>query len=373
MNKGSIPLFRVRSSPRLGEQVQAVLDSGRVSDGPAVSDFEQALKLWLSHDAILTVSDISAAVTLALHLAGVRPGDEVIAPPMLCLATSIPILNLGARVAWADVNPLTGMLDPDAIAPLVSARTKAILYYHWSGDAAAGESIDAVARQFGIPTIEDASDAFGLRVGERLVGSGTADFTCFSFRSTKHINAVEGAAITLRSPLLLERATRLRRYGINPRTFRSANGDINPRSDVEEAGWNFALSNVNATIALENWVDRESVLSAHRENGHFYDDAFKNLSSVVLPGPRASAFWTYSFLSERRDELVSRLVRRGVTSQRLHVRNDTYSCFRDAVVGRKLTGTDFFDGRTISIPCGWWLDDDDRHRVARTLVECSDA
>ncbi len=365
----SIPLFRVRSPPQAGEKIQAVLDSGRVSDGPAVASFEQALKSWLGHDAVLTASDISAAITLALHLAGVRPGDEVIAPPMLCLATSIPVLNLGARIVWADVDPETGMLDPDEIGPLVTSRTKAVLYYHWSGDAAAGVRIEQAAREYGIPTIEDASDAIGVSIGGRLVGAGTADFTCFSFRSTKHISAVEGAAIALRSLPLLERARRLRRYGIDGSTFRLPNGDINPRSDVVEAGWNYALNNVNATVGLLNWAVREQVLNAFVENGRFLDDALKAVSSIVVPKRASSVFWTYSFLSDRRDELLDRLVKRGVVAQRLHLRNDTYSCFRQPAVNRRLLGTDSFDDRTLSIPCGWWVDSEVRQQIVQAVAE----
>jgi dTDP-4-amino-4,6-dideoxygalactose transaminase len=114
---------------------------------------------------------------------------------------------------------------------------------------------------------------------------------------------------------------------------------------------------------------REQVLNAFVENGRFLDDALKAVSSIVVPKRASSVFWTYSFLSDRRDELLDRLVKRGVVAQRLHLRNDTYSCFRQPAVNRRLLGTDSFDDRTLSIPCGWWVDSEVRQQIVQAVAE----
>jgi len=344
-----------------------------VSDGTAVGEFENVLREWLANQAVLAVADISAAITLSLHLSGVRPGDEVIAPPMLCLASSIPILNLGARAVWVDVDPASGMLDPDAIGRAVTSRTKAVLYYHWSGDVADGLRIERAAKQYGLATVEDASDAFGAVRGDRVVGAKTADFTCFSFRSTKQLNALEGGAVSIRDPELVDRAIRLRRYGINGRTFRLPNGDINPRSDVEEPGWSFSISNLNAAVGVLNWREAQDARGLFLRNGRLLDEALKALPGMRVPPRQASAYWTCSLLAENRDALVDRLMKRGVIAQRLHVRNDEYTCFRESRAVGTLAATKHFDERTVSIPCGWWVDEEARLRIERALVESCDA
>lgn len=364
-----IPLFSVHMPDSAAEAVGKVLSSGRVADGEQVKELERLLGGWVGTTTLLTVSDISAAIQLALYLAGVRPGDEVIVPAMVCTASTMPIANLWARPAWADVDPRTGMLDPADIARRVTPRTRAVLYYHWAGDVAECEAIEAEAARLDLPTVEDASDAFGAEVGGKRLGNGTADFTVYSFRATKHLTSGEGGALICRRPDDLERARKLRRYGIHQPSFRLPNGDLNPASDIPEAGWNVPLTNFAAAIGVQQFPHLKRIVSRARENGAFYDAELRGIPGLTLSPRRPdaiSAYWTYSLLAECRGELVDALVREGIGSQRLHVRNDTYSCFRESV-RPPLPGTDHFDGRNLSIPSGWWVGPAERERVARRL------
>ena len=132
----SIPLFKVHMPAGAAAALQATLASGYLAHGAQVEAFERELGAYVGNAHVSALSEISGALTLALYLAGVRPQDEVIVSPMVCLATSMPIASLFARPRWCDVDPATGMLDPARIADLVTARTRAILAYHWSGDVA---------------------------------------------------------------------------------------------------------------------------------------------------------------------------------------------------------------------------------------------
>lgn len=369
MSTERIPLFRVFMPEAAATSVGAVLHSGQVADGAQVRAFETALAERYQTPHVLAVTDVSSAITLALYLAGVRPGDEVLVPPMVCTASTMPIANLFARPRWVDVDARTGMLDPRWLRERASSACKAVLAYHWSGDVADLEGIVREAAALGLKVVEDASDAFGGELHGRPLGSGTADFTALSFRATKQLNSGEGGALICRSAADFERARWLRRYGIHQPSFRQPNGDLNPGSDIVEAGWSFPLTNFAAAIGVAQLPDLEWRLARIRENGRFFDQALRDLAGLTLT-PRApgavSAYWTYSLQAERRDALVGALNASGIASQRLHVRNDVYTCF-SASDRPALPGTDTFDARTLSIPCGWWVSDHDRDRIVARL------
>src|SRR4030095_1884296 len=108
-----IPLYRVHMPAEVHGSLQEVLYSGYLADGAIVREFEAALRDYLGNVNLITTGDASSAILLALYIAGVRPGDEVLASPMACLATNMPILNLFAQIVWCDVDPETGNLNPN--------------------------------------------------------------------------------------------------------------------------------------------------------------------------------------------------------------------------------------------------------------------
>jgi dTDP-4-amino-4,6-dideoxygalactose transaminase len=314
------------------------------------------------------VSDVSAGITLALRLAGVQPKDEVIVSPMCCTATTMPIANLFARPVWCDVDPDTGVIDPEKIPGLISRRTKAILFNHWGGDVAESETVRAIAHEHGLRTVEDAAEAFGAEVDGRHLGNDTADFTVYSFYATKHLTTGEGGAIICASTQDVERAVRLKRYGIRKATFRLPDGDLNPGSDIPEAGYNFPMNNIAAAIGIEQMKTVADTVARHQENGRFFDEALADVPGLTLLRRRIdarSAYWVYTVLAERRDDLKVALRHRGIVAQRLHLRNDRYSCFPPSAT--PLPGVDAFDCQALAIPCGWWVGPESRELIAAAI------
>jgi dTDP-4-amino-4,6-dideoxygalactose transaminase len=354
--------------PTAGDAVAPVLKSGYVADGAQVQQFEDHLRAFTGNVNVAAMSDLSGAVTLALYMAGVRPGDEVITPPMNCTATTMPIANLFARPVWCDVDPLTGMPDPQRIPELITSKTRAILFYHWSGDVADIDAITAIAREHGLKTVDDASDGLGAEYKGKRLGNNGTDFTVYSFQAVKHITCGEGAALLFRSAEDADQARWLKRYGIHRPSFRLPNGDLNEKSDIPVAGYNFYMTNISATIGVEQFPHVDALLARYRENGCFYEQHLRNIPGVTLlrrDAASVSAYWTYSLLAERRSDLVQALKSAGIGSQRLHIRNDVYSCF--GADRRGLPGVDYFDQRTISIPCGWWVTDEDRTTIVDAI------
>jgi perosamine synthetase len=354
--------------PDAAEAVKAVLASGYLADGEQVQSFEKALGDYLGNRQIVTCGDGSAAIVLALYLAGVRPGDEVLASPAACLATNMPVLNLFARVVWCDVDPYTGNLDSAEIARKATPRTKAVLYSHWAGDAADVAAINRTAKEYGLKVVEDAGEALGAEFNGRKVGNNGTDYTVFAFHAIRHITTGEGAAIAFADPSEWERARWLKRYGIHRPTFRHADGEINPASDIPLAGFSTYMNNIAAAIGLAQMPLLESIVSRHQDNGAFYDQAIRDVPGIQplrrLPQAR-SANWVYTLLADRRDLLMRALCRDGVEASRVHLRNDNYSCFGiDPVT---LPGVDAFAAGCLSIPCGWWVSSEDRKYIAERL------
>ena len=366
----AIPLLKVHMPAAAHAALKSTLESGYIAHGALVAQFEHALAAYTGNERVCAISEVSGALTLALFMAGVQPGDEVIVSPMVCLATSMPIANLHARPVWCDVNPATGMLDPARIADLVTPRTRAILAAHWSGDVADLHTLQQAAHTHGLRLIEDASEAFGAEYRGVRLGNHGSDFCVYSFSAARQITAGDGAALFCASAGDHEQACRLRHYGIDQPNFRLPGGDLNPDSDIAVSGFNYRMNNITATIGLAQFPLVDELVTRQRANGRYFDRALAGTSGATLLARRADAvsgYWTYSLRAERRADLLRKLLDHGIGCQRLHLRNDHYSCFAHLRRDDALPGVDLFDRENLSIPCGWWLSREERERIVACI------
>lgn len=363
-----VPLHKVRMPEGAGGRIEETLRSGYIADGALVREFEGELRSVFGNDNVETAGEYSSAIAVALYMAGVRPGDEVLACPETCLGTNMPILNLSASPVWCDVDPRTANIDPADVARRVTARTKAILFAHWGGDLAAIDELNEVAQAHDLKTIEDASEAFGAEYHGRPVGSGGSDYTIFSFGPVRHLTTGEGAAVAFADAGDAERFRWLKRYGIHQPTFRDGEGEIDPDSDIPEPGVNSYLNNIAASIGLEQLASVGEAVGRHRENGAYFEEALRDVAGIELverlPGT-VSGYWVYTLLAERREDLRRALREAGVQTSRLHLRNDVYSCFGTGLA--ELAGVADFSARRLCVPCGWWVTDADREAVVARI------
>jgi dTDP-4-amino-4,6-dideoxygalactose transaminase len=364
-----VPLYSVHIPPGIDEKLSALLRSGNLSGGENVALFERKLQALIGTHRVIVTGEMSGSIAMSLYLAGVRPGDEVIASPMACLATNAPISNLFADVKWCDCDPRSGSIDPRSIAESITSRTKAILVFHWAGNPADLPEIYKVAEDAGIPVVEDASEAIGSEYQGRKVGNTGGDFVVYSFYPNRHVTTIQGAAIAIKDQDLFERARRLRRYGIHEPLFRNEDGEINDALDIKEVGWNNSMNHVSGLIGVAQMDSLEDRLEINQSNGRFYDDALRDIKGVNvlkrLAGSK-SAYWVYTFLADDRDRLLKHLNENGVQTSKVHIRNDGYSCFRSGE--RQLSGVSEFSRRAISIPCGWWVSRSQREWIIELIA-----
>ena len=361
-----IPLFKVFMPESVFEPVRRVLLSGYIGEGPRVEQFESQLAPWFGSDNVLAVNNGTAALQLALRLSDVGFGDEVISTAMTCSATNEPILAMGAKIVWADIDPWTANIDYRDVVRKITPKTKAIMCVHWGGYPCDLNELKVIAAEHGIKLIEDACHAFGSTYHGEPIGSHS-DFACFSFQAIKHMTTVDGGALTCRSKADCERGRLLRWYGIDRRSKRK---DLRCEADIKEFGYKFHMNDVTATIGLEQLKYVSGTLAKHRANAAQYDQAFKNLNAVRLLSykpDRLSSYWLYTMRVKDRPRFIEHMKKAGITVSQVHARNDFHTMVGD--FRTPLPGVDEFTAEQVSIPVGWWLTDRDLTHVINAVVE----
>ncbi len=361
-----IPLFKVFMPESVMEPVRAVLASGYIGEGPRVEQFEKELAPWFGSENVLTVNNGTAALQLALRLANVGFGDEVISTAMTCSATNEPILALGAKIVWADIDPWTGNIDYKDVARKVTPKTKAIMCVHWGGYPCDLDELNAVAAEHNIKLVEDACHAFGSTYRDRPIGCHS-DFAGFSFQAIKHLTTVDGGALLCKSKDDCERGRLLRWYGIDRKCKRT---DLRCEADIKEWGYKFHMNDVTAAIGLEQLKYVAATLKKHRDNAARFDDAFANLAAVKLlhyRNDRLSSYWLYTFRVNDRPAFMKHMKQAGVTVSQVHARNDLHSMCKESRT--ELPGVDEFTAEQVSIPVGWWLTEEDLTRIINAVTE----
>jgi dTDP-4-amino-4,6-dideoxygalactose transaminase len=364
----TIPLFKVFMAASVEAAVTRVLYSGYVGEGEEVAAFERELAARLGVNGVVTVNSGTSALHLACHMSvDGAPAPEVITTPMTCIATNASVVRNGARIVWADVDPLTGNIDPDEIAPLITANTRAIMMVHWGGNPCDIARICQIGRANGLTVIEDAAQALGTMYRGEPVGRH-ADFVAFSFQAIKQVTSVDGGCLVCKAPEHDARARLLRWYGMDREAQEPA--DLRSEVDVAEAGYKFHMNNVAAAIGRENLRHLDRLLTRHRDNARFYDAAFAAANNITVAPENpdgASSRWLYTIHVANRDEVLHKLREQGIGASKVHRRNDMHSAF--AAFRRPLPNCDAFYGSHLCIPVGWWLSDADRERVAEAVIK----
>lgn len=362
----AIPLFKVYMAPRASvmPRLEAVLYSGQIGEGTTVAAFEQRFGEFIENPRVLSCSSGTAALHLALLLAGVTPGDDVVTTPMTAEPTNLAVLHSGAVPRWADVDPQTGNMTGPSVAAALTPRTRAILLVHYGGIPAPLDEIHAVAARHGIPVIEDAAHALGARWDGRAIGS-LSPFTVFSFQAIKHLTTGDGGMLAVADESLLPRGRRLRWFGIDRAASRT-------EVDIAEVGYKYHMNNIAAALGLVQIEHIAPQIARHVANGRWFDAAFDALARTGsgiercrAPAPAAPAYWFYTLLCDDATGLSRHLSAHGIGNSKAHRRNDLHAVF--AASRTPLPGLDRFYARMLHIPCGWWVDNAARERIVEVV------
>jgi len=299
--------------------IKQVLNSRWIGQGSKVDEFE---KLWeekisFSHRAI-AVGSGTDALHLAYILAGIKEGDEVIAPIFTCTATNIPLLYQKAKIVFADVKKDNLNIDPEDIRKKITSRTKAIVVVHYGGFSCDMDEIQALADEYGIPIIEDACQAHGSVYKDRKIGS-ISDFTCFSFQAIKLITTADGGMLTIKDSKLASKAKKIRWFGIN----RTAKLKDKWDNDITDVGYKYQMTDVAASMGITALKEFDQTLAHHQELAETYRQELEGMREVkYVGGPSICTIFT-----KKRDEIKKALEKEEIESNQVHYRNDKYSIF----------------------------------------------
>jgi dTDP-4-amino-4,6-dideoxygalactose transaminase len=352
-----IPLFKVFTDTDAAlANLKTVLESGYVGQGKWCSVFEEHLR-ELTDRKLLYLNSGTSALQLAYHLAGVGPGTEVVSTPITCLATNTAIRSLGANIVWADVNPLTGNIDPTSAVRRITSNTRAIVGVDWGGRVCDFGTMRANSR--GITLVEDA--AHGLL----SAGPERGDFIAYSFQAIKTLNTADGGGLACHSDATHERAKLLRWFGLD-RTRSDAMRCYQP---VHESGWKMQGNDVAAALGCANVAHAADLTTQQKKNATFLFDRLNLVPFVTLPPfDYGSAYWLFTILVSSPAKFEAFAAKHGVMASQVHARNDLYACFSGSRNGQ-LPGVDFFAAHQINIPVGWWLSEADVVQVVQVVKD----
>lgn len=353
-----VPLYKpyMPNLPLLDE----ILHSGQIAAGIWTEKFETDLKKFFNVENLIVTSSFNTAISIAITVMGLEYGDEVIASPMACLASTQPYHCEGLRIKWADIDPNTGTLDPDDVKNRITNKTKLIIHNHFCGYVGYIDEINRIAKEYDIFVIDDGIECFGSEYNGKMVGNVGSDITVYSFNPVRLLTTIDGGCLIFNDKELYKKSILVRDCGIDRTKFRDNMGEINPNCDITIKGYSATMSNVNAYIGIEQLKSINLRLTKQRENANKWNNIIKNieeyygynLKNILLRDTNPN-YWVYGLLSENKNELINVFRNKGYYSSSVHINNNIYSVFNKQDT---LKGVQKFINSFIAIPCGWWLD-----------------
>ena len=345
---GHIVLFHPHVPANAFRNVDAVLRTRWIGQGPRVDEFEQRFSTTFGGGRCsVAVGAGTDALHLAYLLAGLEPGDEVITPIFTCTATTIPFLYMGVRVVFADVQRHTLNIDPLDVRRRITEKCKAIVCVHYGGLPCDMDELQAIADDYGVRIIEDSAHALGAVYRGRAVGQ-ISDFTAFSFQAIKHITTGDGGMLVLKDPSLADKARRMRWFGID----RKAKHEGTWENDISEIGYKYQMTDISAAMGLAGLDEFDSVLTHRQALFSAYEQGLADIPGLYMIGvgfsDRAHAAWLCTVLAENREGLRIKLRENGIESSPVHYRNDCYKIFGGRQAG--FDNMDAIEGKYLVLP-----------------------
>jgi len=303
----SVPFLDLKAQyATIAGEIRAALDEVLANTafvlGPAVQRFEKAFAEYCGVEHCVALNSGTSALHVALLCLDIGPGDEVIVPAMSFVATAWPVLYVGARPVFVDVDPRRYTLDPNQLARAITKKTKAIIPVHLYGQCADMDPILAIAAERGVPVIEDAAQAHGATYKGRRAGA-LGRLACFSFYPGKNLGAYgEGGALVTHDAELADRARQLRDHGQKTRYVH------------ERLGFNYRMDGFQGAVlgVKLKYLDRWN--AARRRVAAEYDRKLSN-AAVITPPPCPDGehvYHIYALRCEKRDELKANLQECGI-------------------------------------------------------------
>jgi perosamine synthetase len=359
-------LFNTTVTKKAIELVNNSLETTFISAGNRADEFEKKLSEKLFMSRPVTVNSGTSALHLALAAANIKYGDEVILPSQTFIASGLAILQQGAKPVFADIDYMTGNIDPKSIESKITNKTKAIMVVHWAGYPCDMNEIIKIAKDNNLLVIEDAAHALGSYYKGKPIGT-ISDYTCFSFQAIKHLTCGDGGAICSLRDSDEKRLRKLRWFNIDrdddvpdilgERVYNSF-----------ELGYKYHMNDISASVGLGNLEEIGTKLQRYSDISAIYNNEFKEFDGILnfdYKSDRKSSYWLYGFHVENRVDFIKKLSSHGIPSSVVHLgidKNDVFGGKDYSLVNQRK-----FDETQINIPIHDGLSDEDVYTIIKTI------
>ena len=324
--------------------------SGRwVGQGPLVDKLEKIFSTKFANNmSSVAVGSGTDALHLAYILSEIKKDDEIICPIFTCTATNIPLLYIGAKIKFADVNPDTLNISIESVKNLITKKTKAIVFVNYAGLPCELNELNKIAKKNKLILIQDAAQSLGATYQNKPITS-YADYTIFSFQAIKHVTSGDGGMLVLKNKNLAKKALRIRWFGIDRPKKQGGTWE----NDIKEVGYKYQMTDIGASILLES-IKEFKKITVHRKK--IFNTYLKNLLKnkkikiVNSKGNFVHAHWMFTIILDRKDFLQKKLRSKSIETNQVHFRNDKYSIFSKFIKNRKFKNMDKVENKYLALP-----------------------
>ncbi len=377
LTKMKLPIAK----PYLGkEEAQLAYDTiltNWVTQGPRVQEFEENFAKYVGSKYAVALSNCTTALHLAMIVAGIKAGDEVICPSMSYIATANSIMYVGATPVFAEVNPETYNIDVKYTESLITPKTKAILIVHQIGMPADIDAFKDLCKKHNLQLIEDAACAAGSAYKGNKIGSHS-DLVCFSFHPRKVITTGDGGMITTNNEAYHNRLKLLRQHGMSVNDRVRHNSTTVIIEDHVEVGYNYRLTDIQAAVGIKQLERLDWLIEERRKIAHRYHEAFADIDFIRLPHEPKDYFTSYQSYSiylkrgcpVKRNELMQQLLDLGISTRRGVMTAHREMAYAERCKGLSLPVSEDACDNSIVIPLYVPMSNEETEYVIENIRKC---
>ena len=348
--------------------LKKVFSTRWIGQGPLVDKLEKVFsKKFANSLPSVAVGSGTDALHLAYILAGIKKNDEVICPIFTCTATNIPLLYIGAKIKFADIDPKTMNIDIQSVKKLITSKTKAIVFVNYGGLPCDLKELNAIAKKRKIVLIQDAAQSLAAKYNNKSIVK-YADYTIYSFQAIKQITSGDGGMLVLKDKKKLKKAYRIRWFGID----RLAKQGGTWENDIKEIGFKYQMTDIGASLLLESIKEFKKIWSHRRKLYKIYEKILSKNSSIAIMDKKKSGTehsnWLFTICLKRKDYLQKKLRQNGVETNQVHFRNDRYSIFKKFTKGKKFKNMDLIENNYLVLPIHPKVKLSDAKRISNLIM-----